>query len=157
MKNVLFCVALLTLLTLPSSAMADRILLLGDSLSAAYKIPYDQGWAQLLKEELEQPQNGGHKLINASVSGETSGGGLARLPALLEEHKPDWVIIELGGNDGLRGYPLQVLRGNLQRIAALVTDSGAKPILFGIRIPANYGKTLQRCLQRNIYRCFRTG
>lgn len=127
---VFFC------LLAPLPAHADKILLLGDSLSAAYNIRWESGWAQLLGKKLAD----GHKLINASVSGETTGGGLARLQGLLDEHQPDWVIIELGGNDGLRGYPLNVIRNNLKQLGMLSTNAGARPIYFGIRIPPNYGQ-----------------
>lgn len=119
-----------------SSAHADKILLLGDSLSAAYKIPWESGWAQLLAKNIENE----HQLINASVSGETTGGGMARLQALMDEHQPDWVIIELGGNDGLRGYPLKVIRNNLKQLGNIAVQAGAKPIYFGIQIPPNYGQ-----------------
>lgn len=120
----------------PNFAYADKILLLGDSLSAAYGISWESGWAQLLAAELSEE----HELINASVGGETTGGGMARLQALLDEHQPDWVIIELGGNDGLRGYPLKVIRNNLKQLGNIVTKADAKPIYFGIQIPPNYGQ-----------------
>lgn len=136
MKFVLFCTTSLFVLLLSSASQADKILLLGDSLSAAYRIPWESGWAQLLAEDIETD----HQLINASVSGETTGGGLARLPALLEQHQPDWVIVELGGNDGLQGYPLNLIRDNLAKLAVIITQGGAKPIYFGIQIPPNYGK-----------------
>lgn len=114
------------------------MLVLGDSLSAAYGIPLDQGWVALLQQRLEA---GGYRerVINASVSGETTAGGLARLPALLDRHKPRWVLVELGGNDGLRALPLAELRANLRRIVALTRAAGAEPILFEMRIPTNYG------------------
>lgn len=127
----------LVLLGASNSAYADKILLLGDSLSAAYDIPWESGWAQLLASELADEE---HELINASVSGETTGGGMARLQTLLDEHQPDWVIIELGGNDGLRGYPLKVIRNNLKQLGNITVKSGGKPIYFGIRIPPNYGE-----------------
>lgn len=126
----------IVLISFCSNARAEKILLLGDSLSAAYGMAWEQGWAQLLAEELAHD----HELINASVSGETTGGGLARLPALLEEHQPDSVIIELGGNDGLRGYPLNVIRKNLLRMGQLVQDDNRQLMYLGIRIPPNYGQ-----------------
>lgn len=134
MRIVTCCIALFGCLV-SHIAVAERILILGDSLSAAYNIPVESGWVYLLSEELSPK----HDLINASVSGETSGGGLARLPRLLEEYRPDWVIIELGGNDGLRGFPLPLLTNNLIKIGELARDSGAKPAILGIRIPPNYG------------------
>ena len=123
-------------LVAPLNSHAARILLLGDSLSAAYNIPWDSGWAQLLAEELKDQ----HSLINASVSGETTAGGLARLPKLLDEHQPQLVIVALGGNDGLRGHPLKLIRHNLLRLGKMAKKAGARPVFFGIRIPANYGQ-----------------
>jgi len=122
--------------TFSVSAHAGKVLLLGDSLSAAYNIPWESGWAQLLADEMP----GQHQLINASVSGETTGGGITRLQSLLDEHQPQWVIIELGGNDGLRGYPLKVIRNNLKQLGSMALKTGAKPVYFGIQIPPNYGK-----------------
>ncbi|HEY8938706.1 MAG TPA: arylesterase [Cellvibrio sp.] len=115
----------------------DKILVLGDSLSAGYGIDIQQGWVSLLQKELTKS----HKVqvINASVSGETSSGGKTRLPALLTEHKPDVVILELGGNDGLRGQPLKLLEKNLQIMIDASKNSGAKVILAGMQIPPNYG------------------
>ncbi len=115
----------------------DKILVLGDSLSAGYGIDIQQGWVSLLQKELAKS----HKVqvINASVSGETSSGGKTRLPALLTEHKPDVVILELGGNDGLRGQPLKLLEKNLQIMIDASKNSGAKVILAGMQIPPNYG------------------
>ncbi|WP_039912043.1 arylesterase [Cellvibrio mixtus] len=115
----------------------DKILVLGDSLSAGYGIDIQQGWVSLLQKELAKT----HKVqvINASVSGETSSGGKTRLPALLTEHKPDVVILELGGNDGLRGQPLKLLEKNLQTMIDASKNSGAKVILAGMQIPPNYG------------------
>lgn len=117
---------------------APVILVLGDSLSAAYGIPASQGWVALLQQRLQQrgyPQ----RVVNASVSGETTAGGLSRLPALLDRHKPQLVLIELGGNDGLRGQPLAKLQENLARMAELSRKAGARPVLFEMRIPSNYG------------------
>lgn len=117
-----------------------RLLVLGDSLSAAYGMSLEQGWVALLSEALaEQVQ-----IDNASISGETSGGGLARLPVLLQRNQPDWVLLELGANDGLRGYPLSRLRDNLSAKIALVRDAGAEPILFAMALPANYGERYTR-------------
>lgn len=135
MKIVSFLITFSYTLFLATPACADRILVLGDSLSAAYEIPWESGWVQLLTAELDVE----HEVINASVSGEATGGGLSRVQTLLETHQPDWVIIELGGNDGLRGYPLNVIENNLIQIGRTVKNFGAKPIYFGIRIPPNYG------------------
>ena len=119
-------------------ADAPRLVVLGDSLSAGYGIPVASGWVALLDERLRRTGYGYH-LINASVSGETTAGALARLPHLLTLHKPAIVIVELGGNDGLRGLPIAQTHDNLEQIVRLVQDSGAAPVLVGMRMPANYG------------------
>lgn len=116
---------------------APRLLVLGDSLSAAYGIEIQQGWVSLLEQRLAAKYP--HQVINASVSGETTGGGLARLPALLKQHRPDLVILELGGNDGLRGYPLNVMKQQLAQIIQTSQDAGAQVLLVGMQIPPNYG------------------
>jgi acyl-CoA thioesterase-1 len=130
------------LLTFVTSAVmaqqpAKKILIMGDSLSAGYGIDIQQGWVSLLQKKLAE--NNAVEIINASVSGETSSGGKARLPALLNEHKPDIVILELGGNDGLRGQPLKLLENNLQTMIDASKNSGAEVILAGMQIPPNYG------------------
>ena len=127
-------IVLLLLISLASHfAYADKLLILGDSLSAAYGMQQHQGWPALLQKNTEwQP-------INASISGETTSGGLARLPALLAEHKPDAVLIELGGNDGLRGFSVELIQANLSKIITLVKQHNAQPVLMQIRIPPNYG------------------
>jgi len=114
------------------------ILVLGDSLSAAYGMRLEQGWVALLQGRLTA-QGYGHRVINASSSGETSGGALARLPRALERHRPAVVIIELGGNDGLRGLPLADVRANFESLIRLSREAGAKVLLVGMRIPPNYG------------------
>jgi acyl-CoA thioesterase-1 len=115
----------------------QKILVMGDSLSAGYGIDIQQGWVRLLEKKLTETHP--VKIINASVSGETSSGGTTRLPALLTEHKPDIVILELGGNDGLRGQPLKLLEKNLQTMIDASKNAGAKVILAGMQIPPNYG------------------
>lgn len=120
------------------AAPVPRILVLGDSLSAAYGIEVEQGWVRLLEQRLALKYP--HKVINASVSGETSGGGLARLPALLKEHQPALVILELGGNDGLRGHPLNLMRRQLKDIIEQSHAAGARVLLLGMQIPPNYGQ-----------------
>ena len=119
-------------------ASASTILVFGDSLSAAYGIRPEQGWVTLLTQRL-QTQGYGYDVINASVSGETSSGGLERLPRALELHKPVIVILELGANDGLRGLPVSAMRDNLDRMVRLAQAAGARVLLVGIRIPPNYG------------------
>lgn len=119
------------------AAPAPRILVLGDSLSAGYGLQLEQGWVSLLERRLAEKFP--HQVINASVSGETTGGGLARLPALLQTHQPGLVIVELGGNDGLRGHPLNIVRRQLADIVEKSRASGARVLLIGMRIPPNYG------------------
>jgi acyl-CoA thioesterase-1 len=117
---------------------SPTILVLGDSLSAAYGIRLEQGWVALLQGRLKT-EGYGHRVINASASGETTGGALARLPRALERHRPLVVIIELGGNDGLRGLPLADVRANFESLIRLSRAAGAKVLLVGMRIPPNYG------------------
>jgi len=114
------------------------ILVVGDSLSAAYGIRVEQGWVALLQTRLKT-QGYGHRVVNASSSGETTGGALARLPRALERHRPAVVIIELGGNDGLRGLPIADVRRNFDALISLSLATGAKVLLVGMRIPPNYG------------------
>lgn len=124
----------------PQVRAADgTLLVLGDSISAAYGIDESQGWVQLLRERLSSSER--HvAVINASISGETSSGGLARLPRLLQEHKPHWLILELGGNDGLRGYPPGTLQQNLQHMVQLAKGADAQVLILGMQIPPNYGR-----------------
>jgi acyl-CoA thioesterase I len=119
-------------------ASARTILVFGDSLSAAYGIRPEQGWVTLLTQRL-QAQGYGYQVVNASVSGETSSGGLERLPRALKLHEPGIVILELGANDGLRGLPVNALRDNLARMVQVSQAAGARVLLVGIRIPPNYG------------------
>jgi acyl-CoA thioesterase-1 len=114
-----------------------KILVMGDSLSAGYGIDIQQGWVYLLEKEIIQKH--AVQVINASVSGETSSGGITRLPALLAEHKPNIVILELGGNDALRGQPLKLLEKNLQAMIDASKKTGARVLLAGMQIPPNYG------------------
>ena len=123
-------------LLLSATSNGSTLLVLGDSLSASYGIAEERGWVQLLSAELEPS----HKIVNASISGDTSGNGLARLPRLLMEFKPDYVLIELGANDGLRGHPLRLLRANLEKIIIMCQNKNIEPLLFGMEIPANYGR-----------------
>ncbi|HEY8568634.1 arylesterase [Microbulbifer sp.] len=118
---------------------SKTLLILGDSISAAYGIDEREGWVQLLRDRLEE-KDLAVKVVNASVSGETSAGGLARLPRLLSEHGPKWLVVELGGNDGLRGYPPRALQQNLVRMVQLAREQGAEVLLLGMQMPPNYGK-----------------
>lgn len=134
-----FFLILVLLLPLHSvAATSKKLLIAGDSLSAGYGLTLEQSWPVLLQQQLSAQQTPWH-IHNASISGETSGGVLARLPALLSKHKPDVVLIEIGGNDGLRGFPPAKLRQNLQQIITLIQQQQVEPILMQIRIPPNYG------------------
>jgi len=121
-----------------AAAGTPALLVMGDSLSAAFGIPLQRGWVALLAERLRQE---GHALrvVNASISGETTQGGLTRLPAELARIKPALVILELGANDGLRGQSLDAMRDNLREMVRLSRAAGAKVLLLGMRIPPNYG------------------
>ena len=119
-------------------AREHTILVLGDSISAAYGMSLEQGWVALLAEQLQE-QHPQYAVINASISGDTTAGGLRRLPSLLEQHTPRVVIIELGANDGLRGYPLGTLQGNLTNLVEMSRQAGASVILLPMEIPPNYG------------------
>jgi len=117
-----------------------RILVFGDSLSAAYNIPTEKGWASLLEQQLHAEQID-MKVINASISGETSSGGLVRFQAQMDRTQADIVIIELGANDGLRGFDLDTTRNNLTKMIQISHNQGASVILAGIHMPPNYGRT----------------
>jgi acyl-CoA thioesterase-1 len=118
----------------------QNILILGDSLSAAYGLQQDESWVFLLTEKLrsEHPE---YNIVNASVSGATTADALSILPNLLQVHKPSIVIVELGANDGLRGYPIIVMQQNLAKIVTAIQNSNAKVLLVGIQLPSNYGPT----------------
>jgi acyl-CoA thioesterase-1 len=122
---------------------APVIMVFGDSLSAEYGLKRGAGWVSLLQDRLKR-SGFPHIVNNASISGETTAGGLARLPAALKRIKPDLVILELGGNDGLRGLPVGTTKKNLSQMVAMSRASGATPILVGIRIPPNYGPQYTR-------------
>lgn len=114
------------------------MMIVGDSLSAGYGLSQQQSWVNLLQQNLTEKKSV-WQIHNASISGETSGGALARLPALLQQHRPEVVLIEIGGNDGLRGFPVQRLRQHLSQMIEQTKQAGATPILMQIRIPPNYG------------------
>jgi acyl-CoA thioesterase-1 len=138
-RAICLCFCLCLLLGAPAArAEPPTVLVLGDSLSAAYGIRLEQGWVALLQDRLKS-KGYGHRVVNASSSGETTGGALARLPRALERHRPAVVVIELGGNDGLRGLPIADVRANFESLIRLSRDSGASVLLIGMRIPPNYG------------------
>lgn len=115
------------------------LLVIGDSLSAAYNLELGEGWVNLLDERLAS-KGYEYTVVNASISGDTTSGALARLPAALKRHEPDIVVVELGGNDGLRGLPVPTMRSNLTAIIEQSQAAGAEVVLLGIRIPENYGR-----------------
>ncbi len=129
---------------------AGPILVLGDSLSSAHHIAAEAGWVHLLEQRL-QANSMARKVVNASISGETTSGGLARLPKLLAENRPALVLVELGANDGLRGLPLAEIRANLRSILDANRASGARSVLLGIELPINYGPQYRDGL-RTLYR-----
>jgi acyl-CoA thioesterase I len=125
--------------SVPAKAETPVILVFGDSISAGYGLSrVEKGWVTLLQTRLKD-EDYGYQVVNASVSGETTAGGLARLPRALDLHKPKIVILELGGNDGLRALPIAQMRANLVRMVDLASAAGAKVLLLGIRMPPNYG------------------
>jgi acyl-CoA thioesterase-1 len=119
-------------------ASARTVLVVGDSLSAEYGLRRGTGWVALLDRKL-QTESVPARVVNASISGDTTSGGRSRLPALLEQHKPSHVIIELGGNDALRGLPLEMTHDNLSHMTRLAQQAGAKVLLVGMQVPPNYG------------------
>jgi len=129
---------LATVFSLPARAEAPVILVLGDSLSAGYGIPVERGWVNLLQLRLAE-RGFPHRVINASISGDTTAGGLSRLPAALEHDHPAIVILELGANDGLRGQPIMTLAANLSRLIEQAQQAGSRVLLAEMRIPPNYG------------------
>ena len=143
MKSLLIrlVACLLLVQTLPTSGVEESrytLMVFGDSLSAAYGIDEDSGWVTLLETRI-MDENWPYRVINGSISGETTTGGLARLPSMLDSYQPDLVILELGGNDGLRGLPLATLKQNLLKMIDLIEAAGGEVLLTGIQIPPNYG------------------
>ena len=120
------------------ASAGHTLLVFGDSLSAGYGLQPSQGWASLLQQKLST-EGYGQRVVNASISGETTSGGKTRLPRALAQHHPDIVILELGANDGLRGLPLEATRANLDAMIQLIQKAGARPLLVGIQLPPNYG------------------
>lgn len=139
----------IALMFCPMLLSAKTIMILGDSLSAGYGVSMQQGWVHLLQKRLDQQYPKQHKVVNASVSGETTSGALARLPKLLQTHRPDLVVIELGGNDGLRGQPPAQIQKNLAQLIQKSQQAKSKVILFGMKIPPNYGKAYSQAFENN--------
>ena len=117
---------------------APAILVVGDSLSAGFGIEVSDGWVSLLQERLKS-KGYEYQVVNASISGDTTGGGLRRLPRALEQHRPEITVVELGGNDGLRATPVRIIRSNLERMIELSQAAGSEVVLAGMQIPPNYG------------------
>jgi acyl-CoA thioesterase-1 len=140
----LFVLLVVLIASVSARAETPVILVFGDSISAGYGLAHvEQGWVALLQTRLKQ-QGYGEQVVNASVSGETTAGGLARLPRALELHHPATVILELGGNDGLRALPVAQMRANLMHMADLAAAAGARVLLLGMRMPPNYGPDYTR-------------
>ena len=134
-----FVLLILIFAGFPANADAPAILVFGDSISAGYGLAHvEQGWVGMLRAKLKD-EGYGYQVVNASVTGETTAGGLARLPRALALHHPRVVILELGGNDGLRALPIDQMRSNLGKMVDLSADSGAQVLVLGMRIPPNYG------------------
>lgn len=127
---------------------AGPILVVGDSLSAAHNIPVQSGWVSLLEQRLKQQMKAPPAVINASISGETTSGALTRLPGLLQKHRPGVLVIELGGNDALRGLTPAQLQANLEKMIVLGQGAGAKVLLLGIDVPPNYGPAYRQRLKQ---------
>src|SRR5690606_38541125 len=142
--SVVFCL----ISAAPLRAEVPVVLVLGDSLSAAHAIPVEAGWVSLLQGQVSERSNA--RVVNASVSGETTSGGLSRLPGLLVDHAPAIVAIQLGANDGLRGLPMAQIKDNLAQLVALSQQAGAQVLLIGIELPVNYGPRYRAAL-RAIY------
>jgi acyl-CoA thioesterase-1 len=139
---------LLMMAAVPARASAEpAVLILGDSLSAGYGIALEQGWVNLLAQRIEGAGLP-HRVINASISGDTTAGGLSRLPALLTMHRPAVVVIQLGANDGLRGFPPNRIDAALAALVDLASDAGSRVLLVGVRLPPNYGAAYSEGFQR---------
>ena len=143
------CSMLSIVACVPFAVSAKTILIVGDSLSAGYGINPEQGWVQLLQKRLNQQYPKQHKVVNASVSGETTSGALARMPKLLQSYQPDVVVIELGGNDALRGQPPQMIQKNLGQLVQQSQRTKAKVVLLGMKIPPNYGTAYSQAFENN--------
>jgi acyl-CoA thioesterase-1 len=145
--RIVFSLLFICLGTAASAANGKTVLVYGDSLSAAYGMPEQRGWVALLEERLKR-EHPDYSVVNASISGETTAGGLARIDKVLELHKPAIAIVELGANDGLRGLPVAAMKQNLSAIIERAQKSGAKVLLVGVRMPPNYGEDYTRAFQR---------
>ncbi|MEJ5033822.1 arylesterase [Acinetobacter sp. MYb177] len=148
-KRISSYLVLLALCISPTWVFAKTVMVLGDSISAGYGIEPQQAWVNLLQKRLDQQYPKQHKVVNASVSGETTSGALARLPKLLKTHKPNVVVIELGGNDGLRGQPPQMIQKNLAQLIQQSQKANATVVVLGMKIPPNYGTAYSKAFENN--------
>ena len=148
-KRISSYLVLLALCLSPTWVFAKTVMVLGDSISAGYGIEPQQAWVNLLQKRLDQQYPKQHKVVNASVSGETTSGALARLPKLLQTHKPNVVVIELGGNDGLRGQPPQMIQKNLVQLIQQSQKANATVVVLGMKIPPNYGTAYSKAFENN--------
>jgi acyl-CoA thioesterase-1 len=144
-RNLATLVVLAVACVTAAHGAGQTIVVVGDSLSSGYGIAAEQSWVAMLEDRL-QAEGYGYRVVNASIAGDTSAGGLARLPRLLAAHEAHLVVIELGGNDGLRGQPVAMVRDNLAKMIELSKESGAEVVLAGIQIPPNYGQTYTQAL-----------
>ncbi|NHB58888.1 arylesterase [Acinetobacter sp. 194] len=149
LKNIIHIFICSTMMLISANSFAKTILILGDSISAGYGIQPQQGWVHLLQNKLNQQYPKKHKVVNASVSGETTSGALARLPKLLQTYHPEIVVIELGGNDALRGQPPAMIQKNLGQLIQHSQKSKATVLLFGMKIPPNYGTAYSQAFEKN--------
>ncbi|MFZ0331167.1 MAG: arylesterase [Acinetobacter bohemicus] len=141
--------AMFSLCLIPAVVSAKTIMIVGDSISAAYGMQAEQGWVYLLQKRLDQQYPKKHKVVNASVSGETSSGAVARLPKLLKTYKPQIVVIELGGNDGLRGQSPLLIQKNLANLIQQSQQAKATVVVLGMKIPPNYGTAYSQAFEKN--------
>ena len=141
--------AMFSLCLMPAVVSAKTIMIVGDSISAAYGMQAEQGWVYLLQKRLDQQYPKKHKVVNASVSGETTSGAVARLPKLLQTHKPHVVVIELGGNDGLRGQSPLLIQKNLANLIQQSQQAKATVVVLGMKIPPNYGTAYSQAFEKN--------
>jgi len=148
-KRISSYLVLLALCLSPTWVFAKTVMVLGDSISAGYGIEPQQAWVNLLQKRLNQQYPKQHKVVNASVSGETTSGALARLPKLLQTHKPNVVVIELGGNDGLRGQPPQMIQKNLAQLIQQSQKANATVVVLGMKMPPNYGTAYSKAFESN--------
>lgn len=148
-KRISSYLVLLALCLSPTWVLAKTVMVLGDSISAGYGIEPQQAWVNLLQKRLDQQYPKQHKVVNASVSGETTSGALARLPKLLQTHKPNVVVIELGGNDGLRGQPPQMIQKNLVQLIQQSQKANATVVVLGMKMPPNYGTAYSKAFENN--------